>query len=869
LRYVLPPLAADQLGNGTYNENTTAIKNYGYVYKYNSRKLVKWKQLPGCEAIYYIYDKADHLVFSQDGEQRTTGGKWMFTRYDALGLPVVTGICANSIDYNNNPIANNVVTASTSTNTQLKGYTVSGINLSSPVVLTANYYDGYDFRNNITGISFDASMGADFNKQYTASYKGFLTGTLTAQLLPDGTLSSTYLYSVMYYDYKGQVIQTFSNNHLNGTEREYVACSFSGQPEKKKHVHSAPNKPTQTEDYRYAYDHAERLVNTYYKLNGDPECTMSANSYDGLGRLKEPTPYGLSNFRTTYSYNIRSWTSNIQSSPFSENLAYSYNGNVSQMQWEQNGQTRTYGFTYDNLSRLLAGSYSGASGEQFSASYTYDKHGNINTVTRYGQTTASGYGVVDNLTFNYNSTNQILNISDAGPNVTLSTSYDFKDWYKQGTAVQEYWYNRNGAMTKDMNRGISEIAYNTLGLPQKVDVKSPVAEARNEYTYSAGGEKLKVLSRWNTGYSTSPVIGSAISTSNLNVQKQTDYVGNMIYEDGVLKRILTENGYYENNNYYFYIKNHLGSNTVAADRNGNIIQRKQYYPFGMTMSISTNQGGQPYKFTGKELDMEHGLNLYDFEARTYDPATARFTGIDPLAEKYYNISPYVYCANNPINAYDLHGDSIWYTQNNNVITMHVTGKVINKSSDNINVGRAAKDIASGINDAYSGEFKMNGTTYTLQTDVQLEVAGSMDDVAESDHLFVLSDADGDENSARGATSMDGGKVITIAASDYANDNWFSNNLSWNNTRSAEHEFGHAAGLSHESASGKRNLMTQRKGGTNVTSEQRVIMQRRQNTINRGPNSHFGQPYPYVHAINEKTGQWETDRAYRLMNKGRR
>ncbi|MDR1763547.1 MAG: RHS repeat-associated core domain-containing protein, partial [Dysgonamonadaceae bacterium] len=115
-------------------------------------------------------------------------------------------------------------------------------------------------------------------------------------------------------------------------------------------------------------------------------------------------------------------------------------------------------------------------------------------------------------------------------------------------------------MTKDLNRGISEITYNLLNLPLKVDMKNPVAEARNEYTYSAGGKKLKVVSRWASSYSTNPVIGSAINTASLNNTKTTDYIGNFVYENGSLTRILTENGYYSNKNYYFYIRNHLGSN---------------------------------------------------------------------------------------------------------------------------------------------------------------------------------------------------------------------------------------------------------------------------------------------------------------------
>jgi RHS repeat-associated protein len=94
--------------------------------------------------------------------------------------------------------------------------------------------------------------------------------------------------------------------------------------------------------------------------------------------------------------------------------------------------------------------------------------------------------------------------------------------------------------------------------------------------------------------------------------------------------------------------------------NGNIVQQNHFYPFGQTMAISTGQGAQPYKFTGKELDLENGLNLYDFDARTYDTSVGRFTTVDPLAEKYYSISPYAYCANNPVKFVDIDGKKLYF-----------------------------------------------------------------------------------------------------------------------------------------------------------------------------------------------------------------
>ena len=62
-----------------------------------------------------------------------------------------------------------------------------------------------------------------------------------------------------------------------------------------------------------------------------------------------------------------------------------------------------------------------------------------------------------------------------------------------------------------------------------------------------------------------------------------------------------------------------------------------------------------HKYNGKELETRNGLNLYDYGARLYDPVTGLFTSIDPLCEKYYHISPYAYCAGNPVKYVDPDG----------------------------------------------------------------------------------------------------------------------------------------------------------------------------------------------------------------------
>jgi RHS repeat-associated protein len=143
--------------------------------------------------------------------------------------------------------------------------------------------------------------------------------------------------------------------------------------------------------------------------------------------------------------------------------------------------------------------------------------------------------------------------------------------------------------------------------------------------------------------------------------------------------------------------------------NGNIVQQNHFYPFGQTMAISSGQGAQPYKFTGKELDLENGLNLYDFEARTYDPSIGRFTTVDPLAEKYYSISPYAYCANNPINCIDPTGMDVYrYDDKTGEMILH---KKTDDNFDQIGKFKTVKNKETGEK-TYELKTKKDGTAKT-------------------------------------------------------------------------------------------------------------------------------------------------------------
>ena len=182
-----------------------------------------------------------------------------------------------------------------------------------------------------------------------------------------------------------------------------------------------------------------------------------------------------------------------------------------------------------------------------------------------------------------------------------------------------------------------EIQYNFLNLPSKVVFSDGSIV---EYTYAADGTKLR----------TKHVINGTTTT--------TDYCGNVIYENGVRKYLLTDEGFVAlaDNKYHYYLQDHQGNNRVVIASNGTVEETNHYYPFGGIFASTSSV--QPYKYNRKELDMKKVLNWYDYGARHYDAALGRFTTQDAYAEKYPAMSPYQYGANNPVCNIDINGDSV-------------------------------------------------------------------------------------------------------------------------------------------------------------------------------------------------------------------
>ena len=503
--------------------------------------------------------------------------------------------------------------------------TTSGTN-----VLVQHFYDSYAFR------SQAGFNNSNFPDDASGNGKGALTASVATVLG-----SSNKIYTAYYYDIKGRVAKTVQSNLLGGYDVTATVYTFTDKPATVTHTHTASGKPTRTEMYTYSYDHADRLLKVEHTLGGT-KITLADYAYDNLGRLQSKSLHGSATNKLTYAYNVRGWLTGISGTKFTQNLYYNtgngtarYNGSISSMTWKAGNEStvRGYKFTYDGLDRLLNATYGETAGinantDRFSENVTaYDKNGNIKTLQRYGQTAASGYGLIDNLTFTL-AGNLLNRVDDAAAASAYGGGFEFKDGVKQ---ANEYTYDSNGNLTKDLNKGISTITYNVLNLPNMVTFSDGSTIA---YTYGADGTKLKTVHK----------TGSTTTT--------TDYCGNVVYENGVQKLLLTDEGYVtlSDSKYHYYLKDHQGNNRVVINQSGTVEETNHYYPFGGVFASSGNV--QPYKYNGKELDAKKGLNWYDYGARHYDAALGRFTTVDPSAENYYSTSPFTYCLNNPLNYID-------------------------------------------------------------------------------------------------------------------------------------------------------------------------------------------------------------------------
>jgi RHS repeat-associated protein len=627
LRYVIPPKAVEAI-NGTWN--VAVVPELCFSYCYDERGRTVEKKIPGKAAEYFVYDKRDRQVLYQDGDMRAQA-KWQFTFYDALDRPTVNGLINSSQPRTAmvNDMQSNTVYANTEWQYYAKNYNLyqaypSSINNGN--ILSYTYYDNYD---PLQGFSYDGNQFSSITlpanntvvpSVLTNAVKGMATGSKVKVMDPDNAGANNWLTSVNYYDDKGRLIQTQSQNLKGGLDISSNIYYFQGMIWKNIVRHQSPSAlpvpgvtdgaineiaVVKTFERNLAIGGgSDQVYKVTQKIGNGVVYDLAYYEYDHLGRvtvkqftaanvLQEYNIRGFLNHIKAANFNNNPASNQLEPHIFEENLYYDkgftsklYNGNIAGITWKKAGSqapVEAYGYSYDQLNRLNHAEYrrtpynttnwQKTTHDYTASNITYDLNGNIQSMDqRSVNPPAINMPInMDQLSYTYTpNSNKLVKVKD---NITASVTTGLPDFKDNADLAEEYLYDPNGNMTTDRNKGISAITYSYLNKPEKITV---TGQGIITYVYDAAGNRLQK---------------KVLNTTN-NTTGVYDYIGNFVYKDNVLQYILNEEGRTRpipievaNTNgaefttkfvYDYFVKDHLGNvrSTVTAKPIDNIYLAK-------------------------------------------------------------------------------------------------------------------------------------------------------------------------------------------------------------------------------------------------------------------------------------------------------
>jgi len=576
LRAVIQPQAVKLMYEASNWDLTAYLNEQCFRYEYDARNRMIMKKAPGAGEVWMVYDLLDRLVMTQDANMRISNN-WLYTKYDNKNRPIQTGMITD-------PATSFLAHRQNAYNSNSYPSTTLGD------ILSETFYDNYAWLSlYATGLSntIDNTTSGTGNSNFltaqngnfpypqemtsSTSLNGIVTGSRTKILG-----SSNYLYSVIFYDDKGRVIQLQSTNLTGGVDIATTQYNWASQPLvslQKQQISGSSNPQFHLLVSKYTYDDLGRVLNIKKVINSTinsvvinkVEQTIVQNEYDKLGQLKKKI-FGANNLENlNYEYNIRGWmlgmnrsylaaTGQSSTNKFGFDLSYDkqvgisgrnyftslFNGNIAGMTWKSDGDDvkRKYDFTFDPANRFLKGAfeqedgmntwnsismdYSLQIGDGISTNSAYDYNGNIKGMIQYGWKLGSPAGQIDNLTYLYQSnSNKLARVTDAiGVDNKLG---DFKDGANAGS--DDYGYDKNGNLVTDMNKAITgsiglditsggAITYSYLNQPAVINIQG---KGTITYTYDAVGNKLQ---KQTIDYSTG---GKTITTIS-------KYIGGNVYE---------------------------------------------------------------------------------------------------------------------------------------------------------------------------------------------------------------------------------------------------------------------------------------------------------------------------------------------------
>ena len=494
----------------------------------------------------------------------------------------------------------------------------------------------------------------------------------------------------------------------------------------------------------YDYDLGGQLLKMY-----NVQLTMynylDSITYDKFG-AKTSQKYG-NGIKTDYTYNnINRRLSSIQTTDNNTTLSsinYTYDlvGNVTQVTsicpWLQN-QSFTESFSYDSTDQLIsaneAQSYQLAvnygnwgkvmqydiaqtdmlnnATETHSRSYSYPAANYAVAQTSFAPITQAGDEQI-NLTYGINGSLRQRDVQNPNPHTEyylFNSQANLKAYSDDIMSFAYYGYNAANTRTYKLSLYNTNIWINGQQQPLHLQLQQAMFYPNTYLNFDAFGNYTKhyyngmerIASRLGDN-NTTIAIDNMLENRKLSLEERVrNEIQELISEPTQVDMppmldILNLQPTGTPNDIYYYHPNHLGSTSFVTDGNATITQGFLYAPFGeITTEYNINFGNNvipKYSFNAKELDEETGM--YYYEARYYAPPT--FTSRDPLFEKYFWMTPYAYCANNPVKYVDPSGRKI-------IIVCPETGKKVKYKPEMSVPKRSSKfvsDAITGLNFLYN------------------------------------------------------------------------------------------------------------------------------------------------------------------------
>ncbi len=593
------------IGAGIPVTDTLSMWRYGY----DNLGRLRSKGVPGSVREYYTYDNEDRVVTVTRGAEVTSISYDSFGRVTAKSVKVGSG---------------------------------------SAVQVEAHQYDTYS----------SAATTLIGGSSYTSGPKKGLE-TWSSYAVTDGQGGFSGTATTAYaYDALGRLTRSvtqYADGHKNTT---VISYDFAGNPISTVVTGVRPGgSTTDVLSVTTTYDARERPSSTVSVLTiGGVEKARNTTtySYDALGRQSSVSSGPTSTadlLESQYAYTLQQWTSSLTTvlggrTVFSETLGYdspsnslggpSYTGLITRKgeTWsiptgpspsQSQSVSRTEDYVYDYAARL-SGWDDSSNGENIS----YDARGNITQrVPRHG----------------------------SGGTVTQTYTGDRLATRKVGTAAAvSFAHDSFARMTTDAEAGLA-ITYNVFDLPEQL---SQGTTLKAKYTYMADGTKVSALDASGAGL---------VYRGPFTYRRSSG--GTLAFESAPFERgRLTEAGV------RYHVTDHLGSVRAVIDGNAStttyplagFYSVDDFAPFGVKSASSASSylnlasTGSTVSlrdgFTGQEdQGPDFGVGYSDFGARQYSPVLSRWLVPDPLGEKYYDVSPYSYCAGDPVNLVDSDGNS--------------------------------------------------------------------------------------------------------------------------------------------------------------------------------------------------------------------